>query len=54
MLGVGSRPDIDYARELTGLRSQPLDEHYWSPDGSCSLPEVDPFVRPICCLILES
>ncbi|KAG6378813.1 glycoside hydrolase family 47 protein [Boletus reticuloceps] len=43
MRGVGSRPDVDYARELTGLRPQPLDEHYWSPDGWCFLPEVEPF-----------
>ncbi|KAF8450427.1 glycoside hydrolase family 47 protein [Boletus edulis BED1] len=43
MRGVGSRPDVDYARELTGLRPQPLDEHYWSPDGWCFLPQVEPF-----------
>ena len=46
--GVGSRPDVDYARELIGLRPQPLDEYHWSPDGWCSLPQVDPFVRPAC------
>ncbi|KIJ70173.1 glycoside hydrolase family 47 protein [Hydnomerulius pinastri MD-312] len=41
--GVGSRSDADYARELTGLKPQPLDEHHWSPDGWCALPQVDPF-----------
>ncbi|KAH0840021.1 glycoside hydrolase [Lanmaoa asiatica] len=41
--GVGSRPDVDYARELTGLRPQPSDERHWSLDGWCSLPRVDPF-----------
>ena len=46
--GVGSRPDVDYARELIGLRPQSLDERYWSPDGWCSVPEVEPFVRPTC------
>ncbi|KAG1755785.1 glycoside hydrolase family 47 protein [Suillus lakei] len=39
--GVGSRADVDYARYLVGLRSQPLDEHHWSPDGWCTVPEVD-------------
>lgn len=48
MHGVGSRSDVDYARELVGLKPQPLDEHHWSPDGWCSLPQVDPFVRPVC------
>ncbi|KAG8218733.1 glycoside hydrolase family 47 protein [Butyriboletus roseoflavus] len=41
--GVGSRPDADYARELIGLRPQPLDEWHWYTDGWCSLPQVDPF-----------
>ncbi|KAF9226475.1 glycoside hydrolase family 47 protein [Gyrodon lividus] len=41
--GVGSRSDIDYARELIGLKPQPLDEHHWSPDGWCSLSQVNPF-----------
>ncbi|KAG2135913.1 glycoside hydrolase family 47 protein [Suillus bovinus] len=39
--GVGSRADVDYARYLVGLRSQALDEHHWSPDGWCAIPEVD-------------
>ncbi|KAG1892556.1 glycoside hydrolase family 47 protein [Suillus subluteus] len=39
--GVGSRADVDYARYLIGLRSQALDEHHWSPDGWCTIPEVD-------------
>lgn len=39
--GVGSRADVDYARYLVGLRSQALDEHHWSPDGWCTIPEVD-------------
>ncbi|KIK98757.1 glycoside hydrolase family 47 protein [Paxillus rubicundulus Ve08.2h10] len=41
--GVGSRSDVDYARELTGLKPQSLDERYWSPNGWCSLPQVNPF-----------
>jgi mannosidase alpha-like ER degradation enhancer 1 len=43
--GVGSRADVDYARYLVGLRSQALDEHHWSPDGWCTIPEVDLYVR---------
>ncbi|KAF9247222.1 glycoside hydrolase family 47 protein [Melanogaster broomeanus] len=41
--GVGSRSDVDYVRELIGLKSQPLDERHWSPDGWCAVPQVDPF-----------
>ncbi|KAG1753952.1 glycoside hydrolase family 47 protein [Suillus paluster] len=39
--GVGSRADVEYARYLVGLRPQPLDEHHWSPDGWCTVPQVD-------------
>lgn len=53
MRGMGSRPDLDYARELIGLKPQPLDEHYWSPDGWCALTQVEPFVRPVFAGILD-
>ncbi|OJA16963.1 hypothetical protein AZE42_00582 [Rhizopogon vesiculosus] len=39
--GVGSRADAEYARNMVGLQPQPLDEHHWSPDGWCTVPEVD-------------
>ncbi|KAG0709546.1 glycoside hydrolase family 47 protein [Suillus ampliporus] len=39
--GVGSRADVEYARYLVGLRPQSLDEHHWSPDGWCTVPQVD-------------
>jgi mannosidase alpha-like ER degradation enhancer 1 len=45
--GVGSRADAEYARNLVGLRPQPLDEHHWSPDGWCTVPEADLYVRNI-------
>jgi len=45
--GIGSRADAEYARNLIGLEPQPLDEHYWSPDGWCTTPRVDLYVRSI-------
>ncbi|KAH7887820.1 glycoside hydrolase family 47 protein [Phlebopus sp. FC_14] len=41
--GIGFRADIDYARELIGLKPQPLDERHWSPEGWCAIPRVEPF-----------
>ncbi|PPQ77269.1 hypothetical protein CVT25_010851 [Psilocybe cyanescens] len=41
--GIRSRPDIDYARQLVGLAPSFIDKQYWSPDGWCERPKVDPY-----------
>ncbi|KAH9482917.1 ER degradation-enhancing alpha-mannosidase-like protein 1 [Psilocybe cubensis] len=41
--GIRSRPDVDYARQLVGLAPSHADQQYWSPDGWCERPKVDPY-----------
>lgn len=43
-LGVRSRSDVDYGRELVSLTASDVDMIYWSPDGWCEKPKVDLFV----------
>lgn len=42
--GVRSRVDVDYARHLVGLSPNSADQAYWSPNGWCERPRIDPFV----------
>lgn len=41
VVGVRSRPDIDYARELIGIKPIENDMKYWEPDGWCEMPKMD-------------
>ena len=43
-LGIQSRHDVDYARQLIGLPPAQADIDTWSPDGWCEKPKVDIFV----------
>ncbi|KAF8974233.1 alpha mannosidase-like protein [Flammula alnicola] len=43
VLGVRSRPDVDYPRHLVALSPGSSDEQYWSPDGWCERPKVEPY-----------
>jgi len=43
--GVRSRPDVDYARHLVGLSPTSADEQFFSPEGWCERPKVEPYVR---------
>ncbi|KAF9482475.1 alpha mannosidase-like protein [Pholiota conissans] len=43
IMGVRSRPDVDYARHLVALPPAVEDELYWSPDGWCERPRVEPY-----------
>lgn len=42
--GVRSRSDVDYARYLVGISPSATEELYWSPDGWCDKPNVEPYV----------
>ena len=44
VLGIRSRPDVEYARHLVALKPSASDEKYWSPDGWCERPKVEPYV----------
>ncbi|OBZ71803.1 ER degradation-enhancing alpha-mannosidase-like protein 1 [Grifola frondosa] len=39
--GIRSRPDVDYVRELIGIRPTDIDIQAWSPSGWCAIPKVD-------------
>jgi len=41
--GVRSRPDVDYARHLVGLSPTSADEQFFSPEGWCERPKVEPY-----------
>ncbi|KIM46267.1 glycoside hydrolase family 47 protein [Hebeloma cylindrosporum] len=41
--GIRSRPDVDYARHLVGLSPTSADEQFFSPDGWCERPKVQPY-----------
>jgi len=41
--GVRSRVDVEYARHLVGLSPNSADQAYWSPNGWCERPRIDPF-----------
>jgi len=42
-MGVRSRSDVDYARELVGLTADDADKEAWSADGWCEKPKVKLF-----------
>ncbi|KAF8897458.1 alpha mannosidase-like protein [Infundibulicybe gibba] len=42
-LGIRSRPDVDYSRELLGMPPSQSDKNSWSPNGWCEKPKVDLF-----------
>ncbi|KAG6331731.1 hypothetical protein ID866_7360 [Astraeus odoratus] len=39
--GVGSRPDVEYARHSIGVKPQTYDERYWALDGWCAIPHPE-------------
>ncbi|PPQ64702.1 hypothetical protein CVT24_008329 [Panaeolus cyanescens] len=41
--GVRSRPDVEYARHLVGAGASTAEQAYWSPDGYCEKPYVEPY-----------
>ncbi|KAF8913826.1 alpha mannosidase-like protein [Gymnopilus junonius] len=41
--GIRSRPDVDYSRYLVGVSPSSTEEQYWSPDGWCDKPNVEPY-----------
>ncbi|KAA1466194.1 alpha-mannosidase [Dentipellis sp. KUC8613] len=42
-VGVRSRTDSDYARQLIGTATTPADGRFWHSSGWCEVPEVDLF-----------
>ncbi|KAI0079675.1 alpha mannosidase-like protein [Panus rudis PR-1116 ss-1] len=40
-VGIRSRPDIEYARQLIGAPADESEEMLWSADGWCEVPKVD-------------
>lgn len=44
VLGVRSRPDVEYARHLVNLTPTAADEQHWTPDGWCEKPRIEPYV----------
>ncbi|KAJ7667940.1 alpha mannosidase-like protein [Mycena polygramma] len=42
-MGIRSRGDVDYARELLSQTASDIDESAWSPSGWCERPYVDLF-----------
>lgn len=42
--GIRSRPDAEYPRHLVGASASTADQAYWSPDGYCEKPYVEPYV----------
>ncbi|KAJ7129769.1 alpha mannosidase-like protein [Mycena epipterygia] len=42
-MGIRSRGDVDYARELLAQPASYLDQSFWSPSGWCERPHVDLF-----------
>ncbi|KAI0049615.1 glycoside hydrolase family 47 protein [Auriscalpium vulgare] len=42
-LGVRSRSDVDYSRQLVGNLAMETDAKYWHASGWCEKPEVDPY-----------
>ena len=46
VVGVRSRPDMEYPRHLVGLSSSLSDERHWFRDGLCERPKVEPYVSP--------
>ncbi|CAA7259685.1 unnamed protein product [Cyclocybe aegerita] len=43
VMSVQARPDVEYGRHLVGLTPQTADQRYWSPDGWCERPKVEPY-----------
>lgn len=47
VMGIRSRPDVEYARFLVGLSPPSSDERFWSTEGWCERPKVDPYVSEV-------
>lgn len=43
-VGIRSRSDMDYAREMIGIKPIENDIKYWQPDGWCATPRLDLYV----------
>ncbi|KAJ3514072.1 hypothetical protein NLJ89_g2582 [Agrocybe chaxingu] len=43
VMNVQARPDMEYGRHLVGLAPRAADQRYWSPDGWCERPKVEPY-----------
>lgn len=44
VVGIRSRPDVEYARHLVALSPSPSDERHWFSYGWCEVPKQEPYV----------